>query len=163
MNNDKLMGNKEVTKGTFKTVEEFMKWYDYNETLYLSYLKACAELTYSDITETLIKTDILNPLSNSIVGFNDRYFLQYDGFVHEAGAECKELQQSLIDITDILKQELSYGGSYEAFLRCLQDCNYNAAGDIISYSLFGYAGTIVFQEPVIATNAKELRERLGLH
>lgn len=163
MNTDKLMENKEVTKGTFKTVEEFMKWYDYNENLYLLYLRVCAELTYSDITETLIQTDILNPLSNSIVVFNDRYFLQYDGFVHEAGAECKELQQSLIDITDILEQELSCVGSYEAFIGCLRDGNYKAAGDIISYSLWGYAGTIAFQEPVVATNVKELRERLGLH
>lgn len=140
------MRNQEVTKGTFRTVEEFMDWYDLEYDSYGKYLKACADYTNNRKLAHLMALSIISPLANVITVMGDQHLLVHDGYIYENSMGSKvDGDERIINITDLIYSELDYHGEKEQFLKLIKERQYKKAGDVLSVTLWGFKGTFTYK------------------
>lgn len=149
------MGNKEVTKGQFKAVQEFLLWENDNDNIkglspYGAYLDTCAKTISNDKLRQMMSAGMLSPELSTLVLDNERHLLVHDGCIRDKDVECfsKSMgDEGIIDITDCLMDELKIIGRYEEYCQSLNKSR-QIAGDILSVTLWGYTGAIQFKEIV---------------
>lgn len=140
------MGNKEVTKGTFKTIEEFMDWYDLEYDSYGKYLKVCADATNNRKLAHLMALSIISPLANVVTVMGDQHLLVHGGYIYENEMGSKvDGDERIINITDLIYSELAYQGAKERFVKLIKERQYRKAGDVLSVALWGFEGTFTYQ------------------
>lgn len=144
-----MNNKKKITKGYFKSVGEFIDWFYYEQEPYDTFKNNCGEVVKAEGLSKLIKLDIVNPLFNVVSLFSDRLILLHNQPVDDGGCQSDDSgDMRIIDITDGIEQELKSLGQLYNYNKCLHTHDYNKAGNIISYMLWGYSETFIFRSPV---------------